>query len=450
MAAVLLAACHKNGKTPEEEVATVPLVTQVGAPTGPQVSATIGTQGGQLATADGHIKIIVPAGAVTTNQTFSLQPVENTLRPGEEASHPSFKLLPEGTTFNKPITVVMQYDPASITGGTEGLLQVAWQDAAGRWKRMPAVLNKTAHTLTVQTTHFSIWTFYNQFDVFCDKQLLRPGEKSLFKVAFQPTATDDDSILLAPLTPYITGEQGGKGNNYEKLPQSFGPIVKGWKVVSGGGTIAGKDNGNGILGEAEYTAPANIEQPTDVTIEVSLESSMEIPDPTSPDGKRPLGQLIIRKKIKIMPDNYAVATVDGVNYTFGVALEAMAENGLTAMAGSNFEARLHFTINVGAMVAGGYSCGQAEANTGKAFISLSHENSSNGPVLSTSTYCAAENNQTVPKYSAGTLNITQLGARGGFIEGQWSGLLYNPIQDTNCEFKTKKVTIQFRIKRANY
>ncbi len=107
-----------------------PLQKARGATAGPLVSAAIGANGGVLTTADGRVKITVPAGAVSHNQTFSIQPIQNTLRPGKPDSR-SFRLLPENITFSQPITVELKYDPADLSFGTEEVMRVAYQTAEG-------------------------------------------------------------------------------------------------------------------------------------------------------------------------------------------------------------------------------------------------------------------------------------------------------------------------------
>src|SRR5262245_28927723 len=80
-----------------------PIHTPKGTTLGSPVSATIGSGGGGLISADGRISLIVPAGAVTSNTTFSIQPIRNTLDTNSAA--PAYRLLPEGQTFAQPVRV---------------------------------------------------------------------------------------------------------------------------------------------------------------------------------------------------------------------------------------------------------------------------------------------------------------------------------------------------------
>ncbi|MDF2192375.1 hypothetical protein [Paraflavitalea sp. CAU 1676] len=442
MAGVFLSACHKkDNKAQIEEVPSKPLVTALKPPIGPAVTATIGAQGGQLATADGKLKIIVPAGAVSTNQTFSIQPVEATVNNSIKATN-SYKLLPEGATFSKPVTVVMQYDPTDITTGAEHLLRVATQDATGVWKTIPAALNKTNHTLTVETTHFSCFEFYDLFKLFSNKDTVLVGEKVKFKLGHQLSENDN---VMSPLVPYVTTEfdRGGE-NHYFSITSHYVDVVKGWRVYEGPGSVVGKSSVNGLNSEAEYTAPDQVNGPKNVTIEVTLEGDKDIPDPWAPGGFSKLGKLIIHKTITVIPKDIALVTINGVEHWLKAGVSATSANGQTYVAASNDNGKISFIVNVGATVPGGYSCGEMQANNGNAWVNLSYTSGTDNAVLLTSGYCESQNNQTNPLYSSGTLNITRLGAIGQPLEGTWSGALYQQIPNTNgCQFYGADVGIKF-------
>lgn len=450
---LLLAACSKSGKAPNEEPAGTPLQNARGTAAGPLVSTAIGANGGVLSTADGRVKITVPAGAVSANQTFSIQPIQNTLRPGKPDSR-SFRLLPENITFNQPVTVELKYDPADLTFGTEDVLRVAYQTAQGYWKSVPAALNKTNHTLIVQVKHFCDFAFYEQFELFSNRESAAAGEKVTFKVGVvqveEEKSGDEEEDMLAPLLHFISSEfDHNAETNYVQLRNDYITRVKEWKVVTGGGAIAAKANGWGVNADAEYTAPASITEIKDAIIEVSLEGTKPIPDPTAPGGFRKLGQLIIRKTIKLTPGDYVLARFNGADVLLNDGALAIAANGLTAIGAANNALGMGVSISVGAMSTGGFSCGLAQANSGKASVAFNYKLSDGTAVLASGVYCEMQGTETVTKYSSGTLNITRFGAPGEIVEGQWSGTLYQETPHTNgCKFENKNVSVSFRIRRG--
>lgn len=450
LGSLLVAACRKPGNEPQkDEIPSKIVVTDLGAATGPLVSASIGVQGGELATADGKLKIIVPAGAVTANQTFSIQPVENTFRQGKSFRN-AFRLLPGGTTFSRPVIVVMQYDPAEITSGAEDILQVAYQDETGGWKAIPSALDKTSHTLTVQATHFSDYVFYEQFELFSNKDVVFAGEKAKFKLGLQVALAGSHDDMLEPMETYITSEfDRGQENTYSPVLGGYVTMVKDWKVVTGGGTVVGKKNGNKFDSEAEYTAPTEVSAAREVIIEVTLEGAEPIADPSAPGGKRKPGPLVLRKTLKLVPETYAVLTFKGQDYLFTDGLTVATHFGQTTIFAASTELHMDIDFTVGAQAAGAYPCGQAESGNGKATVLFSYV-SSGRSLVATSTYCELQNGTTVQKYSSSSVNITRFAAPGEIVEGKWTGTLYQEKPNTaDCKFDPITVGVQFRIRRQS-
>src|SRR6266542_5019916 len=84
-----------------------PLVTETGTPTGEVSGASIGTSGGTLTSTDGNITVAIPAGALTATTAVSIQPITNEAPLGLGFG---YRLLPEGTTFSKPVTITFHYN----------------------------------------------------------------------------------------------------------------------------------------------------------------------------------------------------------------------------------------------------------------------------------------------------------------------------------------------------
>lgn len=425
-----------------------PIQTTRGATTGAAITASIGAAGGTLSSADGKITITVPAGAVTAATTFSIQPVANTLRPGDDASMPSYRVLPENVTFAKPVTVKMKYDPTKLTTGAENSARMAYQTADGKWKSARATLDMTVKTLTAQVTHFCDFCFYDQFQLFCDKAALGKGEVARLSVGMI-TVKDETDDLLSPVAGDVLGQVYGEtGKYYHDISALQVLPVKDWKIVQGGGKIAPKSNVWLVEGNAEYTAPDNIPQIQTAIIEVKLEGQRPIPDPGAPGGSRPLGILILRKEIKLMPEGFITLRYDGADHTFTDGLTGQVNGGLTGIAGNLNNGEMGIAINVGSSKAGAFSCENPEANNGKASITWAYKKGNN-PVFASSMYCVEEGGAGIPKYSGGTVKIPYIGIVGDYIEGEFNGTLYEArATSENCEFDSKQVSIRFRVKRV--
>ncbi len=433
-----------GSKTPPERS---PIQAARGATTGAAITASIGAAGGTLSSADGKITITVPAGAVTAATTFSIQPVANTLRPGDDASMPSYRVLPENVTFAKPISVKMKYDPAKLTTGAESSARMAYQTADGKWKSARATLDMTAKTLTAEVTHFCDFCFYDQFQLFCDKATLGKGEVSRLSVGVIGVKEETNELLSPVEGEVLEQVYGQTGKFYRDISGVEVLSIKNWRIVQGGGKIV--PNGNVWLmeGNANYTAPDNIPQIQTAIIEVTLQGLKGIPDPGAPGGMRPMGTLIMRKEIKLMPEGFITLRYDGADHTFTDGLTGQVNGGLTGIAGNLNNGEMGIAINVGSSTAGAFSCENPQANNGKASITWAYKKGNN-PVFASSMYCVEEGGAGIPKYSGGTVKIPYIGIVGDYIEGEFNGTLYEArATSENCEFDSKQVSIRFRVKR---
>ncbi|MCG2615299.1 hypothetical protein LZZ85_13450 [Terrimonas sp. NA20] len=206
----VLTSCKKD--KPEEDPEGPPpgelsqkLKLPLGAPVGSAVQKEIGAAGGVIQSPDGVIKITVPAGAVDVPTAFSVQEVTNTL----ETRARSYRLRPEGVNFKKPLTVTYRYAGIDIGSIDPRMLFLAFQDKDGYYysaNKTKGDLNN--HTLTVETTHFSDWTFYSRYDLNIDggrkeggRVFLRESEKVKVNVYVSPKSEGEDDIdeLLSPL-----------------------------------------------------------------------------------------------------------------------------------------------------------------------------------------------------------------------------------------------------------
>lgn len=209
-------------------------VTPVGTPEGPAVTARIGPAGGIIVSADERIRITIPAGALTADQTISVQPLNENNCPAGIGQ--AFRLLPHGLTFAKPVTITFQYDEEDINGSAPELLRVAYQTNEGYWKSPPTKHVDTAtRTVLVQTTHFSDWGVFQNMYISPPSSSLAPGEQvhlDLYEqIKSSESATNDDLVvkkdLILPDNDIVDPDRRCKDGRLGRLPESrHGPTDK--------------------------------------------------------------------------------------------------------------------------------------------------------------------------------------------------------------------------------
>ncbi|GAB3266474.1 hypothetical protein GCM10027347_34510 [Larkinella harenae] len=249
----------------------------LGNPIGEKTSFTITPTGGEFTSPDQSIKLIVPAGAVSTNTVCSMQAVEKTAPAGLGTG---MRLLPHGTQFAKPVTIQFSYAGREEEMGTVLGLGLAFQDENGFWSyAADPVVNQAAKTVSVLTTHFSDWTIAKGVELIPIKGSMVAAERlGLQVVSYLPASSDPFKISRKAImnknakpvdAKYI--KNGGRGTAW----QLGGP---GELVSSGSG--------------ATYAAPDRVDKPTEVSV------SVELKDPT---GKY-TGQLLLIANITVLPD----------------------------------------------------------------------------------------------------------------------------------------------------
>ncbi len=150
-------------------------VTPVGAPHGGPSELLVPATGGTLASADGRLAVDIPADALATAQTLTLQPIADEA-PGGVG--PAYRLGPEGTTFAKPVTLTFHYTEDDLIGSEAATLAVAFQDAQGQWNALKsATRDEAGRTISVVTTHFSDWSLLQGFQLRPPSANVNPGDR---------------------------------------------------------------------------------------------------------------------------------------------------------------------------------------------------------------------------------------------------------------------------------
>lgn len=188
---LLVGSCRKDTNdvsgSPGESAETK---TPVGTPTGAIISKSIGTSGGELASADGRIKIIIPAGALDATKEISIQALTNEL---PEGIGDAYRLAPHGSQFAKPVTIAFKYDPADTVDSRPEFLDIAFQDDQGTWQMITnTVLNKAQKTISVTTTHFSDWGYFKSIKLTPSSATVEQGSFHELKLTTSFPKVDPD------------------------------------------------------------------------------------------------------------------------------------------------------------------------------------------------------------------------------------------------------------------
>ncbi|HEY3875795.1 MAG TPA: hypothetical protein VGM92_09980 [Candidatus Kapabacteria bacterium] len=201
----------------------------------------IGPDGGTVTSADGKVTLVIPAGALSSNQTIAIS-TKTDSNTCPQASGPEYDLTPNGLTFSKPVMLTLNYD-STLPGSTAEIIGVASQEDTGGWYGWTGGTVDTVHqTVTVPITHFSSASAYVPYAITPSQDVVFTGES----LAFEVNATGAPAVDAA-------------GNPVELNP--FAPLIATWQV-SGGGTI---DN-PGPTSIVNYTAPAEMPSPNVVTL----------------------------------------------------------------------------------------------------------------------------------------------------------------------------------------
>ncbi|HEX6397268.1 MAG TPA: Calx-beta domain-containing protein, partial [Steroidobacteraceae bacterium] len=100
----------------------------------PPGNTGIGAAGGTVSESSGA-KVVIPAGALAADTPIAVAQSSTGAPPlpaGVAASGPIYAFTPHGTTFAKPVTITVPFDPASVPAGATPVLYKT--DAQGAWQ----------------------------------------------------------------------------------------------------------------------------------------------------------------------------------------------------------------------------------------------------------------------------------------------------------------------------
>lgn len=156
-----LGACSaSDGGQAAPETAASPSATPIGVPVGVSSSATIGPAGGSLSSSDGRVTLTLPAGALPSQTTLSIEPISNRAHGGIGVG---YRLAPDGLALKTPATLSFHYRDSELVGSAPALLGAASRSADGLWRWSGGVVDTNTHTLAVATSHLSDWSLVSSF-----------------------------------------------------------------------------------------------------------------------------------------------------------------------------------------------------------------------------------------------------------------------------------------------
>jgi hypothetical protein len=124
----------------------------------PVAARIVGPQGGEVATADGAVRLEIPSGALAMETEISIQAVNVTpasIPGGVEGT--AYEFRPDGLTFARPARLTIRYSPARLPiGAAESALALASVQDDGRLQLTPELhVDEVARTVTGSITGFS-------------------------------------------------------------------------------------------------------------------------------------------------------------------------------------------------------------------------------------------------------------------------------------------------------
>lgn len=281
-----------------------PEVTGIGTPLGDPVTIDIDAAGGSLTSEDERLTLTVPAGAVSSNTTFSIQPIVD-FCPGGMGS---YRLLPEGLTFSTPVTITFNYTEEDLEGTLSEFLDIAYQGSDYVWYSLTWVtVDEAAKTISAPVKHFTNWSW-------ADRLRIEPRLPGI--PVIEKGSTYDLRLAGAKYQPAKKVVEENPNPDDDDLP----PLPRPKRIpFDATWYVNGVTNGNQNVGtisvtsktKVTYQAPAEVPANNPVLISAEL-SNFEAW--SSIAGKvKTYEKVILFKRIKIRPDEY--------NFTLEIKVE---------------------------------------------------------------------------------------------------------------------------------
>lgn len=206
--------------------------------------AVIGPEGGTVTSADEHLTLDIPSGALSEILTFS---ITETTEFTDRFLGTVYDIGPNGTIFSAPAQLTLQYDEPSLPPGTdEGRLMLATIEN-GQLKLLPTTREAAANALGAEITHLTPFGATDKVAIILnspagvyslgtagfDNIQVGWGQREVELRALMWSSTPDSAIDLTPTGHEGSGAnaawgstQGGWGRKEIVFPDG------GWRIVN--------------------------------------------------------------------------------------------------------------------------------------------------------------------------------------------------------------------------
>ena len=239
-----------------------------GTASGAETTQTIDAAGGTLTSADGGIDLTIPAGALATPTTVSIQPISNTAPNGLATA---YRLTPEGTTFSQPVTITFHL-PASQAAALDSTFVVSQHDD-GLWYSQPQqARDATANTVSVPATHFSDWTLSQTLRLSPQQARVRTTNATTFTAQVVVLKPDDPADLANPSGDPAVAVPTPVNLNDLSIRDTISNTYREWAVngIPWGVTAVGFINEQSDL-TGIFKAPVNVPNPASEAVSLSVQ-----------------------------------------------------------------------------------------------------------------------------------------------------------------------------------
>ena len=205
--------------------------TGFGTPDGKLISKEIGVDGGQIASEDGRVELIFPAGALAKNTIISIQPRTN---PAPNGVGQSYWFEPSGIQFQKPVQINFRYTDEESEICPADWMSLGIQDHKGKWTFIDyESFDSVSKTLKGFIHHFSAVSNVDDVRVVADKSKIRVNELDHIalidrtRISPEGIPYGDTSYSLAPIAMnspvlwYVNGVLRGNAQIGRVTPLEF-------------------------------------------------------------------------------------------------------------------------------------------------------------------------------------------------------------------------------------
>ena len=221
----------------DEESASSENPTEVRVINAMDITAHFAADSNEFISEDKIISITIPDGATALDgegnplTDVEFVAIESAPDPSEDASIIGlpYQLGPDGATFDPPVTLTWNYDPADIPDGVaEKELVIAYYDEdAARWQELASMVNPETNTITAPVGHFTTFTVIAPLST-------APAAFTTGSLSISPPEVSAGEPVAISLVVANTGEVAG---SYTATLKINGVIAETVEVtVAGGGS----------------------------------------------------------------------------------------------------------------------------------------------------------------------------------------------------------------------